>query len=474
MTRGKTTTLFFMAAVLLAAVAPLGAAAPTDNIKQEPVLSSQVVPAVADAGFTGDFDLPVNPSTQPAPLKWADGDILVTPTATNDGKPAIAHMPNGDLFVVVDDMDSSMFAAYMSTDGGQNWTYQKGFGTGTDSRNPSVTCIETSTGQRWVFVVYEVVTSDILRRVRCFYYDPENPGGSGTFVSVVDDIPWTQPSSELYPRIVSDNIDWSSAWYLYVTYAVATVDYYPVFFTRSIDQGATFSTPTNVTGGSENTAAESKPDISYGNGNLHIAFTKPGWNGASWTRQAWVTTSTNSGSAWNPPVQLTASTYDRSDPAVAAANGSDSAVVAFTGATDANSRIYGSATTDGGTTWGEFSFPYTADTEKGVAITASDATPGRFLAVYWRDYDLRYTWADVATPTGWAGTTLVNQENFASSTYPRAGITVNPSKALADQAAIVWTDFRGPNYDVYFDGPSAVAGLIFADGFESGNTSAWN
>jgi hypothetical protein len=468
--------MFALTFVLMTAVAPLFAADHAATIKMEPVLPGQQVQTPVLQGQTGDFEVPLGPSTLTDSLKWVTGDIFVSSFVDQEVKPAIAHAPNGDLFVVTEDLTSVSLLAYISTNGGGTWTLQKNFGSSPDSRNPSIAVVEEGDGQRWVFVAYEVVLSDISRRARLYKYDPDNPGAGGTFISIVDSIAWTQPTQQLYPRLVTDNINYSNSYYLYVTYAIPSIDYYPVFFVRSTDQGATFQTPVNVTGGSANTGATSRPAIAWGHGNLYIAFTKPGYNGSTLTRQVYVTRSANYswGGTWDTPVQLTASTYDRDLPAVAAAQGTDSVVVGYTAEHATESRIDGVSSTNAGDTWGsEFSFPYVPNVdETGVALAASRGTPGRFHAVFWRDYDLRYTSSDVTSPQSFGSTVLVNSENSASLDYPIPAITVNPSEAITEEAAIVWTDFRGGLYDVYFNGP--VAEVIFSDGFESGNMTAWS
>lgn len=264
-----------VAVLLVGIAAPLPAADSANTVKQEPVIPPLLATDQLQAGLTIDVELPVGSTEPDADLKWAAGDILVSNNAGDWVKPTIAHAPNGDLFVVVEDLASNFLRTYISTDDGWSWTPQKWFGSSPDSRNPSIACVEDGAGQRWVFVAYEVRVSDILRDVRVYRYDPDSTAG-GTFLHAVDDIPWTQPTQELVPRIVTDSIDYPDDYYLYVTYAIPTIDYYPVFFVQSTDGGDTWGTPDNITGGSENTSASTRPTIAYGHDNLYVAFTKPG------------------------------------------------------------------------------------------------------------------------------------------------------------------------------------------------------
>lgn len=411
-------------------------------------------------------------------LKWATGDILVTDPADNVARPSIASDPSGELFVVVEDQDSQNLQIYRSSDSGNTWTHFRNFGTSPESRNPSMTYTEDLTGERWLMVAYEVATSDAERRVRCYKVDPDlvNPS---VFVTIEDGITWLNASEELHPQITSDNVQYSSSYYVYVTYAVPSIDYYPVFFSRSTDRGVNWATPTNITGGSENTGVPTSPEIAYGGSGLYVAFTKPGWDGSGWTSQVWVTQSTDYGSAWSAPLQLTSnSTIGRSNPAVAAAYPDDEVVVAFNAIYSGDTDVSSVASTDGGVNWTAAApMPYSLDDEGFVDLVASRTSPGRFHAAYLHENDIWYTSASTTDPITWSSAVTVNTGSYASGTtfHPRPSITVNSTLAVADEAAITWSDWRASPlaYEVYFNGPVA-SGSLFEDDFETNDTSAWD
>jgi len=411
-------------------------------------------------------------------LKWATGDILISDPAEREVKPSIAGAPNGDLFVVVENEDlGDRMSIYRSNDGGNTWSHLVLFGTSPQSRNPALAYAEDGAGEKWLFVAYEVVTSDIERRARMFRVDPDNLG-EFDFTTIRDAIPWTVPAHQLHPQIANDNILFANAYYLYVTYAIPTIDYYPVYFSITVDRGLNWSTPVNVTGGSENTSWQTRPEIAYGSAGLFIAYVKPGWNGSSWTNQIWATRSTNFGSNWDTPQQLTGSSARRFHPAVAVANGGNEVVVAYSSDLTTDTDASFVASTDGGLNWtSSSSLPFSFDDEGYVDLAVSRSSPGRFHAVYLHEInDIWYTWASTSTPTVWSSEHTVNTGSQASgvSYYPRPTVAVNPTMSLTQEAAISWSDWRGPSYDAYFNGPAAVGASIFADGFESGNTTAWS
>jgi len=452
--------------------------------RARPVALDQAVSQLAGAAIPGpvvDFGPPENDPS----LKWTTPDSLVTNPAETEGTPAVASAPSGELFVAVDQFGAGRILIYHSIDGGQNWSWLASFIDGTNSRNPALAYAENG-GDRWLVLVYELVTSDTDRSLKSFRVNADDPQNDFLFAGIADSIVWTNPGTELHPQITCDFPDFTSGVYFYVTYAIPSIDYYPVFFSRSTDQGGVWSTPLNITGGSENTAFESRPEIAYSahRNDVYVAFSKPGWTGSDWTPQIWVTDNTSWGgpSSWLAPVQVTSSSRDDMNPSVAAAWDSDTVMVAWTSVyTPDDNDVQTSYSTVGGTAW---SFPvalpsWTFDYEDSVDLAVSQAASGRFHAVYRHDdpaitsgSDIWYTWADVSTPGSWSSPLDVDEGSNASGSafYPRPSICVDLSQAPAYEAALSWTTYT-PGYRALFD--SAVE-LIFADGFESGNVSAWS
>lgn len=452
-----------------------------------PVSSVQAVSQLPGAGVEGPVVVVDPPATDPD-LKWAFADIVITDGSTNVGTPSVAAAPSGELFMAIDVLGANGIRIYHSTDGGQDWSYLVGLNHGTETRNPALAYAE-SDGDRWLVVVYEHVGSDVDRGLHAARFNADDPGTDFLFTDIEASITWLDATTELHPQITCDFPDYTSGVYFYVTYAKPSIDYYPVFFSRSTDQAQTWSTPLNITGGSENTSVETRPEIAYSahRNDVYVAFTKPGWNGTGFTRQVWVTNNTSFGGAasWEPPVQVTDFPDDISHPAVAAAWDSDTVLVLFTIAFDDDDHdVANSYSTDGGTVWSnETSLSgWTFEKEDHVDLAVSQATSGRFHAVYrHRDpaasgSDIWYSWADVSSPGTWSTPVDVNKQFYASGDgyYPRPAICADLSQAPEDEAALAWTRYF-PSYNVLFD--SAILtdfNLIFADGFETSDDSAWS
>jgi len=435
------------------------------------VFFSSIEPCLAGE----DRSMPGEPST-PMVKSWPVGDVLVTNPAIDEVKPSMTSAPNGDLYTVVEEVAANWIRLYRSTDGGDTWVGLYNYRSGADSRNPSVAYGEHTNGEKWVYIAYEEVdATGVNRQVRVIRVD-EN--GAGVTWSTIDGpFIMNSTSDEVHPQIITDLVDWGDLYYVYLTYATFSIDGYPIKFSRSQDRGASWSAPLDVTGSSQLTGWPARPEIAYGSSGLFITFVKPGWTGGSWSNQIWVTKSSSAGSSFAAPVQLTTTTNNVFHPAVAAAHGVDSVVVAYTTDYGSDMDVRFVSSIDGGATWGLTGpLPWTLDHESSVDLTVSNSN-GHFHAAYKHEATaggsdiIWYTQASTANPAGWSPALPINEGEFASgiSFYPRPTITVMPGLPSGGEAAIAWTDWRGALYDVYF-GTAA----IFADGFESGDATAWS
>lgn len=462
-------------------------------VESEAEMAARVRPGSIDRVVVGEFEtdgltvrIIPQPSEDVSNLKWATADSLVTDPARAEAKPSIASAPNGELYAAVETLSDNMVRIYRSFDGGTSWSQFTGFVTGgVDCRNPAVAYAENS-GDRWVILVYEVVFSDVLRGLMSIHINADN-ATDWAAVWIDDSITWTVAANELHPQITTDFPDWTSSVYYYVTYAVPFIDYYPVFFARSIDRGDTWETPVNITGGSENTAFESRPEIAYSahRNDVYVAFTKPGWTGTEWAPQIWVANNTSSGgsSYWQTPVQVSDSSLDEMNPSVAAAWDSDTVMVAWTRAYSGDNDVMYSYSTDGGAVWSlTYTMPsWTFVDEDNVDLAVSQAASGRFHVAYRHDDpaimsggDIWYSWANVSSPGTWSSALDVDEGSYTSGLgyYPRPAICVDLSQAPEDEASILWTTWT-PDYRVFYDSALSIW-EIFSDDFESGDDLAWS
>lgn len=418
----------------------------------------------------------MEPSPEAA-KNWAPGNTLVTDPAVHEAKPSMTSAPNGDLYVAVEETASEWISLYRSTNGGDTWSALGAFASGDDTRNPAIAYGEHSNGEKWLYVAYEQVTTATGNRfVRVFRMSLV--GSPPTFTTVDGPFIMASAGDEVHPQITTDFPTYGDLHYVYLTYAKFAIDYYPVYSARTTDRGATWSTPLNVTGGSENTGWAARPDIAYGTSGLFIAFVKPGWDGSAFGNQIWVTKSTNFGSSYSTPIQITTFSQDVWHPSVAAAYGNDSVVVAFTYDYGVDTDVFYTYSTNGGSSWSSPStYPsWTFDHESHVDLEASTRNGGYFHAAYHHELvagGSNATWysqANTTAPGTWSSALQINEAATVSGLgfYPKPTVAVMPGVPIAAEAAIAWSDYSG-FYDAYFD---TVA--LFADGFASGDTSVWS
>jgi cysteine-rich repeat protein len=379
---------------------------------------------------------------------WGE-DALVTNYIpdSNSIKPSMAAAPNGDLYIAVEDVESTEIRLYKSTDGGETWAYL--FWIGFNLLNPSLAY--AAGAEKWVFITFEVLSTVNSRYIELFRFDPDNPTNSS----------WTNVASGIYmpngvhiqPEICTDALYWPDATYVYVTYSIEGLTYYPAYFTRSTDYGLTWSEPMEVTGYvGMSSGWQTQPDIAYGPSGLYITFEKMGWNGSSWTNQIWVTKSTDWGATWNTPIQVTSSSVDCYHPRIAVAS-NGTVMVAYTiDHTGGYLDIFSHYSTDGGTTWNFKALTSAFGAQEEVELSVS-TNNGRFHAAYYRDEDIWYAWADATNPgLGWSNPAIIVNELNAASHYDlRPAVCPNPSLPVDQEACVAWTDYRNTIYDIYFD-----------------------
>ena len=412
-------------------------------------------------------------------LKWLGADdVLVTDPSVLSIQPSMASAPNGDLFVAVDIYATNSIEVFDSTDGGKSWSSLFWISDGSDSRHPSVAYAEGPGDEKWIYVAYEKVNADdtrevwvarIHRTVGGLLWGRAKVGG-----------PWSMGSTSehIQPRITTDYLEFGTAHFVYVTYAVKDGSKYPIHFSRSLDRGLTWSTPADVAGGSVATTWLPRPDIAYGKAGLFVAFVKPGWTGSTIANQVWIARSADAGFSWLSPDQLTTSEDNQYHPAVAAAHDRNSVLVVYTRDYLIDSDLNCAFSTDGGGTWFTSGVLVSGDDEQFADVEASPDLdgPGWFHVAYHRTIDaspgIWYTRSATSDPSGWISPshTRVDESGAISSGFPRPAIAVDPTMSATAAACVTWTDVRTGTYGAFF----AREWPIFTDGFESGNTSLWS
>ena len=260
-------------------------------------------------------------------------------------------------------------------DGGETWEWVFNYDMVTSRfANPSLAY--AAANENWVFTTFEREEEFGARDIMLYRFDPANPSNHDiTYIAYSIYMP---TGVHIQPEICTDTPYYETNYYVYVTYSIEGLTYYPVYFSRSTDKGVTWSTPVEVTGNiGMSSGWQTQPDIAYGPSGLYIAFEKMGWNGSSWTNQIWVTKSTNSGYNWSTPVQVTSSSVDCYHPRIAVASNGTIMVAYTIDHTGGDLDIFSHYSTDGGTTWNFKALTSAFGAQEEVELSVSTSN-GRF------------------------------------------------------------------------------------------------
>jgi hypothetical protein len=376
----------------------------------------------------------------------------------------------GNLYVAMEDdslAPNNFVQMYKSSDDGQTWTAFYFVQNGSASvGNPSLAVGQGSTGD--VLLVAYVV--DDLTNPR----QPEVAtmalvGGTGFTV---------HPVSSFASWDYSDPVIWTdshsySGWWAYLTAEAvfdAGANNINVSFWRSTD-GVTWDTQ-EVPFGNLDAFEWKDPEGSFGTDGNTVFLAS--YNNTD--NNIYVNLSDDFGTSFNGEIAVGLIDPEPShavDPEIEAAINGNNVMLVYTIGSATSDNPGQTYSTDAGLTWPNPMWPmdgYDPDVnEFAVALTANEG--GGSWHVAWTRADW---WVDASSRPQdlsgfWPNSHMrVNDTDWASVSNTKKGIASNWS---TDRPGVAWSDYRGDGYDTYFAG---TAGSIFADGFESGNTTAWN
>lgn len=215
--------------------------------------------------------------------------------------------------------------------------------------------------------------------------------------------------------------------------------YSEIYYKRSTDNGANWSTDIRLT----NDSFESLyPSISASGCNVHIVWEdlRHGINDGNW--EIYYKRSTNGGLSWGADTRLTNDIAISVLPSISAIG--PKVHVVWQDTRDGNDEIYYKHSTDGGTIWN-------SDTRLTNNIYVSEYPNvignGQNVHVVWTDNrinNLKKTYYKRSTDLGvsWQVDTIL-------SWY--AGIQFNPSVGVSGTSVhVVWTDTRAQNYEIFY------------------------
>ncbi len=206
-----------------------------------------------------------------------------------------------------------------------------------------------------------------------------------------------------------------------------------IYYKRSTDGGATWGSDTRLT---YNSSISWYPSVAVTGAAVHVA-----WHDyRDGNYEVYYKRSTDGGATWGSDTRLTNNTSSSQYPSIASTGAT--AHVVWVDSRDGNAEIYYKRSTDGGTTWGNDTrltsndsvsqYPSVAAASAAVHVTWADTRDGNSEIYYKRSTDGGATWG--------GDTRLTNN----------TGASTDPSVAVARQRVyVVWHDNRDGNAEIY-------------------------
>jgi len=361
---------------------------------------------------------------QAAQVQWEPAQRL-TWNPGESFRPRVAVDSSGGVHLVWSDTtpgDSEIYYK-QSTDGGGTWaTSQRLTFSSGSSGNPDIAV--DSTGK------LHVVWEDKAPGNSEIYYK-RSPDGGATW-STSKRLTWNEGTS-WSPAVAVDSSD-----SVHAVWSESTPGNFEIYYKKSTDGGATWSTSKNLSSTSGNSFS---PAIAVDSSDrIHVA-----WSDATpGNTEIYYRKSTDGGAAWSTSKRLSWTAEASAQPAIAV-DASGRIHVAWSDATTGDSEIYYKKSSDGGATWitsksltwntGDSLSPALAvDILGNLHLVWSDKTPGSSEVYYRKSADHGATWTAAERLT-W---------NSGNSDVPDVAVYGS------DNIHVFWYDFTPGNSEIYY------------------------
>ncbi len=361
---------------------------------------------------------------QAAQAQWEPAQRLTWNTGESF-RPRAAVDSSGGVHLVWSDTtpgDSEIYYK-QSTDGGGTWATSQRitFSSGSPG-NPDI-AVDSTGGLHVVWEDEAPGNSEI--------YYKRSPDGGATW-STSKRLTWNEGMS-WNPAVAVDSLD-----NLHVVWADMTPGNFEIYYKKSTDGGANWSTSKNLSSNSGNSFSPAMAVDS--SDRIHVAWS----DGTPGKSEIYYKKSTDKGNTWAASQRLSWTAEASAQPAIAVA-ASGRIHVAWSDATPGDSEIYYKKSSDGGATWttsksltansGDSLSPALAVSALGnIHLVWSDKTPGSGEVYYRKSADQGATWTTAERLT-W---------NSGSSDVP--DIAVYGS----DNIHVFWYDFTPGNSEIYY------------------------
>jgi predicted neuraminidase len=361
-----------------------------------------------------------------APLARADWTAVkrLTWTAGGSSVPSIAADSSGHIHLVWSDFTGGQSIYYKkSTDAGATWTVGKRLtGSASGSNNPAVV-VDSSDNLHVVCEDYSAGNGEI-------YYKKSTDGGATWSTS--KRLTWTSGGS-FHPALAV------SSGNLHLVWEDTTPGNSEIYYKKSTDEGATWSTSKRLAWTSGNT---NYPAISVDpSGHLHVV-----WQDTTGNHEIYYTNSTDGGATWTKSKSISLTSGHSYRPALAVEPMPlGSRLHAFwTDDTPGNYEIYYAQSTDGGATWTKSKRITWTSGESTLPALAVDSSG--HLHLVW--VEVIANWEIYYKESTDSGATWTASQNLSRT----SGSSDGPAIA-ADSSGylhVVWSDDTPGNLEIYY------------------------
>jgi hypothetical protein len=235
------------------------------------------------------------------------------------------------------------------------------------------------------------------------------------------------------PAIGTDNSD-----YIYVVWEEFVLPHYEIYFSRSTDGGSTWSNPVSI---SNSTNSSGDPDIAVDStGKLYVVWEKY----ISYNHEIYFIKSNDKGVNWGQVVNLSKNKYGSLDPSIAVYN--SNVYVVWEDRSSGDEEIYFKRSSNGGANWKQ-SIILSDKAYYDSYDPAISVDPVGNINVVWAEhnYDILYS-RSVDNGASWSS--KVNISNTAwKSYYPKIAVD------SAGNINAVWREeYSSTNYEIFFIG----------------------
>jgi len=375
---------------------------------------------------------------------FSNNKLVNVVNSENQRAPSIAVDSGGDIYIAWEDYRSTThWDIYFanSTDGGITWSVPNEMinsdATATDQENPSLAVDDAGT----LFVAWD---NDTAGEEDIGFANSTDGGATWSSPHVIINTDGLMGLPQKNPAIAVNSTN-----EVYVVWQDARALDWDIYFSKSIDGGATWMDPNIRINNDLVNATQFTPTIAVDNNGMIYTAWEDGRDGNS---NIYFAKSADGGSTWsNPNIKVNTNVSTNQNPTITV-DSSGNIYIAWQDNRNGHYDIYYAMSSDGGATWSDPNIK--VNNEVGTANQRAPSiavnSTGAIFVVWedfrWGDYDVYFAVSEDMGTT-WSNPNLRVNDDTGSTDQRAPGLAAGPDGS----AYIAWQDYRATdNYDIYF------------------------